>query len=154
MLKILLQLAVAADWQGVVVQDSSAMTVAVSMTGYALFIYCTLGNTYLSQGHYATAIKYHTQHLTMTKEVGDRTGRAEQGRGRGRRRKHRHRERGRGCRCNHRHLRLFGGTCIPERVVLSFEPLVGLEPLFLGHTGEGQPLLMRVADCSYEVDTS
>jgi hypothetical protein len=77
MLKILLQLAVAADWQGVVVQDSSDMTVAVSMPGYVLFIYCTLGNTYLSQGHYATAIKYHThctQHLTMAKEVGDRAG--------------------------------------------------------------------------------
>ena len=27
-----------------------------------------------------------------------------------------------------------------------------LEPLFLGHTGEGQPPLTRVADCSYEVE--
>jgi tetratricopeptide (TPR) repeat protein len=37
-------------------------------------IYCTLGNAYQSQGGYAKAIEYHTQWLTIAKEVGDRAG--------------------------------------------------------------------------------
>ena len=33
-----------------------------------------LGNAYQSQGDYAKAIAYHTQHLAIAKEVGDRAG--------------------------------------------------------------------------------
>jgi tetratricopeptide (TPR) repeat protein len=45
-----------------------------SMPGKAAWVYCTLGNAYWSQGDYAKAIAYHTQHLAMAKEVGDRAG--------------------------------------------------------------------------------
>jgi tetratricopeptide (TPR) repeat protein len=36
--------------------------------------YGNLGNAYQSQGDYAKAIEYHTQHLSIAKEVGDRAG--------------------------------------------------------------------------------
>jgi hypothetical protein len=36
--------------------------------------YGSLGNAHFSQGHFAKAIEYHTQHLAIAKEVGDRAG--------------------------------------------------------------------------------
>ena len=44
------------------------------MPGIASFVYSTLGRAYLSLGDYAKAIEYHTQHLAIAKEVGDRAG--------------------------------------------------------------------------------
>ncbi len=44
------------------------------MPGYASWVYCILGNAYLSQGGYAKAIEYYTQDLAIAKEVGDRAG--------------------------------------------------------------------------------
>ena len=38
--------------------------------------YGNLGNAYKSLGGYEKAIEYHTQDLTIAKEVGDRAGRA------------------------------------------------------------------------------
>ena len=44
------------------------------MPGYASWVYCTLGNAYASLGDFNKAIEYHTQHLAIAKEVGDRAG--------------------------------------------------------------------------------
>jgi tetratricopeptide (TPR) repeat protein len=44
------------------------------MPDYASFVYSTLGNAYQSQGDFSKAIKYHTQHLAIAKEVGNRAG--------------------------------------------------------------------------------
>jgi tetratricopeptide (TPR) repeat protein len=44
------------------------------MPGYASFVYSTLGIAYESLGDFSKAIEYHTQHLAITKEVGDRAG--------------------------------------------------------------------------------
>ena len=40
----------------------------------AAFLYSALGNAYKSQGQYGKAIEYHTQHLAIAQEVGDRAG--------------------------------------------------------------------------------
>jgi tetratricopeptide (TPR) repeat protein len=77
-LKMLEQLAGAADWRGVAAQERAARAVAAavrtSMPDCASFVYCTLGNAYDSLGGYAKAIEHHTQHLAIAKEVGDRAG--------------------------------------------------------------------------------
>jgi len=44
------------------------------MPDYASFVYSTLGNAYQSQGDFSKAIKYHTQHLAIAKEVGNWAG--------------------------------------------------------------------------------
>ena len=77
-LKMLEQLAGAADWRGVAAQERAARAVAAavrtSMPGNASFVHCILGNAYQSQGDFSKAIEYHTQHLAIAKEVGDRAG--------------------------------------------------------------------------------
>jgi hypothetical protein len=74
MLKMLEQLAGAADWRGVAAQERAAREVAVavraSMQGNASFVCCILGNTYDSLGDFNKAIDYHGQHLAIAKEVG------------------------------------------------------------------------------------
>jgi len=76
--KMLEQLAGAADWRGVTAQERAARAVAAavrtSMQSKASFVYCTLGNAYQSLGDYVKAIEYHVQHLTIVKEVGNRAG--------------------------------------------------------------------------------
>jgi len=44
------------------------------MPGYAPFVYSILGNTYHSLGDFKKAIEYHTEHLAIAKEVGNRAG--------------------------------------------------------------------------------
>ena len=77
-LKTLEQLDDASDWRGVAAQEREARAVAAavrtSMPSKALFVYNTLGNAYDLLGDYAKAIEYHTQHLTIAKEVGNRAG--------------------------------------------------------------------------------
>ena len=77
-LKMLEQLAGAADWRGVAAQERAARAVAAavrtSMPGNASFVYCILGIAYQSQGDFNKAIEYHAQHLAIAKEVGDRAG--------------------------------------------------------------------------------
>ena len=74
--KILEELAGAADWRGVAAQERAARAVAAavrtSMPGIASFVYCTLGIAYDSLGNYAKAIEYLTQWLAIAKEVGNR----------------------------------------------------------------------------------
>ena len=75
-LKMLKQLDGAADWRGVAAQERAARAVAAafrtSMPSIASFVYGTLGNAYNSLGDFSKAIEYHTQHLAIAKEVGDR----------------------------------------------------------------------------------
>ena len=77
-LKMLEQLAGAADWRGVAAQERAARAVAAavrtSMPGNASFVYCILGHAYFSLGDFNKAIEYHGQHLAIAKEVGDRAG--------------------------------------------------------------------------------
>jgi len=47
------------------------------MPGNASYVYCTLGNAYQKLGSFSQALEYHTQDLTIAKEVGNR---AEEGR--------------------------------------------------------------------------
>jgi tetratricopeptide (TPR) repeat protein len=101
-LKMIEQLAGAADWRGVAAQERAGRAVAASV---ASFVYSTLGNvhcsqggfskaieypgdcksgggrpggglgcSYQSQGDYAKDIEYHVQHLEIAKEVGDQAG--------------------------------------------------------------------------------
>jgi tetratricopeptide (TPR) repeat protein len=77
-LKILEQLAGAADWRGVAAQERAARAVAAavrtSMPSKAAWVYCILGIAYKSLGSFSKAITYHAQHLAIAKEVGDRAG--------------------------------------------------------------------------------
>ena len=77
-LEILQQLAAAADWRGVAAQERAARAVAAAvltlMPSITSWVYCTLDNAYDSLGDFSKAIEYHTQHLAITKEVGDRAG--------------------------------------------------------------------------------
>ena len=79
-LKMLEQLAGAADWRGVAAQERAARAVAAavrtSMPGNASFVYCILGIAYRNLGDFNKAIEYHAQHLAIAKEVGDRAGEA------------------------------------------------------------------------------
>ena len=49
-----------------------AAAVRTSMPDCASFIYNKLGNAYQNLGSFSKALEYHTQDLTMAKEVGDR----------------------------------------------------------------------------------
>ena len=77
-LKMLEQLAGAADWLGVAAQERAARAVAAavrtSMPGYALCVYNTLGRAYRNLGNFSKALEYHKEHLAIAKEVGDRAG--------------------------------------------------------------------------------
>ena len=77
-LKMLAQLAGAADWRGVAAQERAARAVAAAVRtlipGNASFVYCILGNAYRNLGDFNKAIEYHGQHLAIAKEVGDRAG--------------------------------------------------------------------------------
>ena len=77
-LKMLEQLAGAADWRGVAAQERAARAVAAAvrtaMPGDASFVYNTLGRAYRNLGDFNKAIEYQTQHLAIAKEVGDRAG--------------------------------------------------------------------------------
>jgi len=77
-LMMLEQLAGAADWRGVAAQERAAMAVAAavrtSMPNYASFVYSALGSAYQNLGSFSKALEHHKGHLTMAKEVGDRTG--------------------------------------------------------------------------------
>ena len=77
-MKMLEQLAGAADWRGVAAQERAARAVAAgmrtSMPGNASGVYCILGRAYRNLGDFNKAIEYHAQHLAIAKEVGDRAG--------------------------------------------------------------------------------
>jgi tetratricopeptide (TPR) repeat protein len=77
-LKILEQLAGAADWRGVAAQERAARAVAAavrtSMPSKAAWVYCILGNAYQSLGSFSKALEHHKEHLAIAKEVGDRAG--------------------------------------------------------------------------------
>jgi hypothetical protein len=77
-LKMLEQLAGAADWRGVAAQERAARAVAAvvrtSMPSNASFVYNTLGIAYQNLGSFSKALEHHKEHLTMAKEVGDRAG--------------------------------------------------------------------------------
>ena len=74
----LMQLAGAADWWGVAAQERAARAVAAavrtSMPNTAAKVYRILGIAYHELGNIDKAIEYHTQHLAIAKEMGDRTG--------------------------------------------------------------------------------
>jgi tetratricopeptide (TPR) repeat protein len=77
-LKILEQLAGAADWRGVAAQERAAWAVAAamrtSMPSKAAWVYCILGNANQSLGSFSKALEHNAQHLAIAKEVGDRAG--------------------------------------------------------------------------------
>ena len=77
-LKMLEQLAGAADWRGVAAQERAARAVAAAvrtaMPGNASFVCCILGNAYYSLGDFSKAIDHHGLDLAIAKEVGDRAG--------------------------------------------------------------------------------
>ncbi len=77
-LKMLEQLAGAADWRGVAAQERAARAVAAAvrtlMPDYASFVDCTLGRAYQNLGSFSKVLEHHKEHLTMAKEVGDRAG--------------------------------------------------------------------------------
>ena len=75
-LKMLEQLAGAADWRGVAAQERAARAVAAAvrtcMPSKASWVYRILGIAYRNLGDFNKAIEYHGQHLAIAKEVGDR----------------------------------------------------------------------------------
>jgi tetratricopeptide (TPR) repeat protein len=77
-LKMLDQLAGAADWRGVAAQEGAARAVAAavrtSMPGIASCVYCILGNAYGNLGNFSKALEHHTQCLAIAKERGNRAG--------------------------------------------------------------------------------
>jgi len=72
------QLADAGDSRGLAAQERQARAVAAavrtSRPSAVSWVYCTLGNAFQSLGNISKAIEYHTEHLTIAKEVGDRAG--------------------------------------------------------------------------------
>jgi len=66
----------ASDWRGVAAQEPAARSVAAavrtSMPDKAAWVYCTLGIAYRSLGNLPKAIEYHEEHLTFSKELGNR----------------------------------------------------------------------------------
>ena len=72
------QLADASDWRGVAALEREgeevAAAVRTAMPGHAAYVYSTLGSAYHLLGDFSKAIKYHTQHLAMAKEMADRAG--------------------------------------------------------------------------------
>ena len=77
-LKMLEQLAGAADWRGVAAQERAARAVAAavrtSMPSKAAWVYCILGIAFKSLGSFSKALEHHKEHLKIAKEVGDRAG--------------------------------------------------------------------------------
>jgi len=77
-LKMLEQLAGAADWRGVAAQERTARAVAAavrtSMPSIASFVYSILGRAHQNLGSFFKALEYHAQDLSIAKEVGDRAG--------------------------------------------------------------------------------
>ena len=77
-LKMLEELAGAADWRGVSAQERAARAVAAavrtSMPCVAAWVYLSLGNAYQNLGNFSKPLEHHTQHLAIAKEVGDRAG--------------------------------------------------------------------------------
>ena len=77
-LKMLEQLAGAADWRGVAAQERAARAVAAavrtSMPSIASGVYSILGIAYYSLGDFSKAIDHHGLDLAIAKEVGDRAG--------------------------------------------------------------------------------
>jgi hypothetical protein len=72
------QLADASDWLGVAGLEREGKEVAAAvrtaMPGHAAYVYSTLGSAYQLLGDFSKAIKYHTQHLAMAREMADRAG--------------------------------------------------------------------------------
>ena len=68
----------ACDYCGIVAMcceaNSTAKELQAARHPYASFLYSALGRAYQWQGQYGKAIEYHTQHLAIAKEVGDRAG--------------------------------------------------------------------------------
>jgi hypothetical protein len=75
-LKILEQLDGAADWRGVAAQERAARAVAsavrTSMPIMAAWVYCILGSAYQNLGSFSKALEHHSEHLAISKEMGDR----------------------------------------------------------------------------------
>ena len=76
--KMLEQLAGAANWRGVAAQEGAARAVAAavrtSMPSIASGVYSILGIAYYSLGDFSKAIDHHGLDLAIAKEVGDRAG--------------------------------------------------------------------------------
>jgi tetratricopeptide (TPR) repeat protein len=72
------QLADASDWRGVAALEREgeevAAAVRTAMPSHTAYVYSTLGSAYQTLEDFSKAIKYHTQHLAMAKEMGDRAG--------------------------------------------------------------------------------
>ena len=68
----------ARNWRGIVAQEGAALALArdvrVAYPGVASFILSALGNAHCSMGNFSQAFAYHTQHLAIAREVGDRAG--------------------------------------------------------------------------------
>ena len=66
------------NWRGIVAQEGAALALArdvrVADPGVAGFILSALGNAHYMMGDFSQAIAYHTQHLAIAREVGDRAG--------------------------------------------------------------------------------
>ena len=66
------------NWRGIVAQEGAALALArdvrVADPRMAGAILSALGNGHYSMGDFSQAIAYHTQHLAIAKEVGDRAG--------------------------------------------------------------------------------
>ena len=66
----------ARNWRGIVAQEGAALALArdvrVAYPGVASFILSALGHAHRSMGNFSQAIAYHTQHLAIAREVGDR----------------------------------------------------------------------------------
>ena len=72
------ELQAAADWRGIAALETEALGLARDVRGVdpglAGAIHSMLGNAHMSLGVFSQAIKYHTQHLEIAKEVGSRAG--------------------------------------------------------------------------------
>ena len=72
------ELQAAADWRGIAALETEALGLARDVRGVdpglAGAINSMLGNAHHSLGDFSEAINYHTQHLEIAKEVGDRAG--------------------------------------------------------------------------------
>ena len=72
------ELLTAEDWRGIAALESAAMALArdlrLAHPAAAGAIHSMLGNAYQSLGDSSRAIEYHTQHLAIAREVGDRAG--------------------------------------------------------------------------------
>ena len=66
------------DWRGVVAMERDARAGAAGVQAAepdeASFVYSALGNALDFLGDFDKAVEYHTQHLAIAHEVGDRMG--------------------------------------------------------------------------------